>query len=315
MKLRDYRIDNFKLLLTFLVIYGHVLHQITSYLNYDTMYVISLIYLFHMPAFTIISGYFSKRYSFKKAVTGFLIPYIIIQFFYALLTNEIIQLSLFLKPLFGLWYFFALFIWRILPRIKSKIVFFIIFLLVPYFATFYTEDSNYILSIGRIILFYPYFLLGYNFNFLTSNTLSKLNSILLIIIPSVVVLLAVIYRDRNLLDIEYLSNNNSILNISLLNFYILYFVQFITTLSIIKGLLGLVSKKNSFITSFSKYGIHYYYAHIFLMIPLMGLKNKITINNELLISLFISVIIFLLLSILFLSLTYVKKLIIKKRLI
>ena len=58
-KERDYYFDNLKAVLIFLVVLGHFLLPI-----YDDAFLVvlkRLIYVFHMPLFVFVSGYFSKN--------------------------------------------------------------------------------------------------------------------------------------------------------------------------------------------------------------------------------------------------------------
>ena len=52
--MRNYRMDNIRCILIFLVVFGHMLTWIPEA---DTPY--RIIYLFHMPAFLFLTGYFS----------------------------------------------------------------------------------------------------------------------------------------------------------------------------------------------------------------------------------------------------------------
>ena len=51
--MRNYRMDNIRCILIFLVVFGHMLTWIPKA---DTPY--RIIYLFHMPAFLFLTGYF-----------------------------------------------------------------------------------------------------------------------------------------------------------------------------------------------------------------------------------------------------------------
>ena len=70
-KERDYFFDNIKAVLIFLVVLGHFLLPIHGEGNVLVL-IKRLIYVFHMPLFVFVSGYFSKRiykdgkYNFKK---------------------------------------------------------------------------------------------------------------------------------------------------------------------------------------------------------------------------------------------------------
>ena len=54
---RNYKYDNLKALLIFLVVFGHVLESVPG--EYRRIIYLA-IYTFHMPMFIYISGYFSK---------------------------------------------------------------------------------------------------------------------------------------------------------------------------------------------------------------------------------------------------------------
>ncbi len=104
---RDYRFDNLRFLLMFLVIFGHILELFEG----DATNVIyKVIYTFHMPAFMFLTGYFAK-FRMKKLILNFVVPYLVFQIIYILfdrfvLGNEetIIQ---FIKPYWLLWYLMA----------------------------------------------------------------------------------------------------------------------------------------------------------------------------------------------------------------
>ena len=71
MKNRIYRYDNAKFVLMFLVIAGHLLECFSG------RFVSSIyrtIYLFHMPAFIFLSGYFSSFHP-KKILCRLILPY------------------------------------------------------------------------------------------------------------------------------------------------------------------------------------------------------------------------------------------------
>ena len=69
-KERDYFFDNLKAVLIFLVVLGHFLLPIHG--KSVLVIIKRLIYVFHMPLFVFVSGYFSKKiykdgqYNFKK---------------------------------------------------------------------------------------------------------------------------------------------------------------------------------------------------------------------------------------------------------
>ena len=56
--------DNIKGILIVLVVFGHFLYEFRSNLTLEL--VTKVIYLFHMPAFVFLSGYFSKSENARK---------------------------------------------------------------------------------------------------------------------------------------------------------------------------------------------------------------------------------------------------------
>ena len=77
-KQRDYLMDNIKALLLFLVAFGHTLDVYKGDGGIE-LYLMKYIYLFHMPMFAFITGYFTKDLDKARnnAVQKSLIPYII----------------------------------------------------------------------------------------------------------------------------------------------------------------------------------------------------------------------------------------------
>ena len=83
-KERDYFFDNLKAVLIFLVVLGHFLLPIHG----ESVLVVvkRLIYVFHMPLFVFVSGYFAKKiykngqYNFKKILYLRRTSYLLLQF-------------------------------------------------------------------------------------------------------------------------------------------------------------------------------------------------------------------------------------------
>ena len=80
--MRNYRMDNIRCILIFLVVFGHMLTWIPEA---DTPY--RIIYLFHMPAFLFLTGYFS-HFNISKILTQLAYPYILFQILYLILTHK-----------------------------------------------------------------------------------------------------------------------------------------------------------------------------------------------------------------------------------
>ena len=73
---RDYRIDGIKWLLIVLVTFGHVIEPALSNPIANKLY--SIIYIFHMPLFVFISGYYANvkdNNARKRTRVAYLQPY------------------------------------------------------------------------------------------------------------------------------------------------------------------------------------------------------------------------------------------------
>lgn len=127
-KERDYLFDNVKAVMLFLVALGHV---VNVYMRDGAVEftLIKYIYLFHMPVFAFVTGYFSKNpdRSREKAVTGALFPYILFQGIYILMARGMILLGLasfntdifngsILLPSSAFYYLLAVFFWKLLQK-------------------------------------------------------------------------------------------------------------------------------------------------------------------------------------------------------
>ena len=162
-KPRSFYWDNCKGFLIILVVFAHFLIGLQG--QYDmTTVIVNTIYMFHMPAFVFVSGYFSKKdnaCSLKSilllGVAYFLYTAGFIIFNLCWGINEI-SLT---YPYYSAWYILALIVWRILTPYLVKIRG-IVFILTAFsvFSVFWTEfDLKY--SIVKIISFYPFFIAGY----------------------------------------------------------------------------------------------------------------------------------------------------------
>src|ERR1044072_9907119 len=80
-KARDAYFDNAKYLTIVLVACGHAWEPLT-YGSRASMAIYLLVYAFHMPAFALISGYFSRTFDMapkrlQRLVTGVVVPYVV----------------------------------------------------------------------------------------------------------------------------------------------------------------------------------------------------------------------------------------------
>ncbi|WP_228027665.1 acyltransferase family protein [Bacillus fonticola] len=168
--MRDAYFDNAKFLLIVLVVFGHFIQTSIADLE-EAAILYKVIYTFHMPAFVLLSGFFTKGFDkpgyVKNIAQKLILPYLMFQliyslFYYFLLDQATMNVDP-LNPNWALWFLVSLFCWHVMLRYTSKwnragvlVVAIIVGLAVGYVGWI----SNY-LSLSRTFVFFPFFLLGY----------------------------------------------------------------------------------------------------------------------------------------------------------
>ncbi|MED4312880.1 acyltransferase family protein [Heyndrickxia coagulans] len=166
---RNSYFDNAKFILIYLVVLGHLISPFKTEDNFlFTLY--TVIFLFHMPAFILISGYFSKGYRNKghisKSFKKILVPYFIFQCIYSVYyyyTGEESHLTVnFLEPHWTLWFLLSLFFWNLMLHLFARFHFFGLAAAAALgIGIGYWDEAGSFLSLSRTFVFFPYFLLGF----------------------------------------------------------------------------------------------------------------------------------------------------------
>jgi fucose 4-O-acetylase-like acetyltransferase len=161
--------DNAKLVLIFLVVFGHMIQPfIDGSSGINTLYM--WIYTFHMPAFIFLAGFFAKGSGHIAYIINLakklLVPYLIFQLLYTIFYYYIGKNGWqngILYPQWSLWFLCSLFSWHILlsffkklPALFSVSLAVLIGILVGYFG-----EIGHTFSLSRTFVFFPFFLLGY----------------------------------------------------------------------------------------------------------------------------------------------------------
>ncbi|KOU73308.1 membrane protein [Streptomyces sp. MMG1533] len=167
-KQRDAFFDNAKYLAIVLVAMGHVWEPLRSESRTVTA-LYTIVYAFHMPAFIVISGYFSRGFDaspqkLKRLITGVVVPYVVFETAYTLFTrwtdNVPDRPVSLLDPLYLTWFLAALFIWRLTtPLWKSVRHPLPLALGIAALATLSPSIGS-DLDLQRALQFLPYFVLG-----------------------------------------------------------------------------------------------------------------------------------------------------------
>lgn len=167
---RDDFFDNARVLLIFLVVFGHVIQPSTAD-SKPLMALYQTIYLFHMPAMIFVSGFFAKGkwdlVYFKNLMKKLIAPYILFQLLYNVINYfEGQSVKTMMEPNWSLWFLLSLFSWHLLlavfkrlPKTLGLLLAFGIGLGVGYI-----DAIGHVYSLSRTFVFFPFFLLGYHVN-------------------------------------------------------------------------------------------------------------------------------------------------------
>lgn len=163
---RDHSLDNIRFLLIFSVVFGHLLEVCAPFAGRWQIY--KFIYTFHIPAFIFLFGY-NVKYSPKKILYRWCIPYVIMQCAYIAFAKFILKANVtfrFTTPYWLLWYMVACIGYQlILPLLdtdsKPKQIITVLSAFAISLAVGYEKTIGYYMSLSRFFVFLPWFVLGY----------------------------------------------------------------------------------------------------------------------------------------------------------
>ena len=153
--------DNLRFFLITCVVIGHFVEQLDSNL-YKSIFL--FIYSFHMPLFIFVSGLFHKNERVFQKIVSFIALYIMLKVLIFL-----IRLAFGASPVFHLftenglpWFMFALAVFILLTYLLRNTNLKFVLSVSILFACFagYIKDIGDFLVLSRIIVFYPFYLLG-----------------------------------------------------------------------------------------------------------------------------------------------------------
>ncbi|GGZ71631.1 acyltransferase family protein [Streptomyces echinoruber] len=167
-KQRDAFFDNAKYLAIVLVAMGHAWEPLKG----DSRIlegVYTVVYCFHMPAFILISGFFSRSFDLrpdrlKRLITGVAVPYVVFETAYPLFKRVIDHapdqdISL-LDPWYLTWFLCALFIWRLTTPVWKLVRRPLPVALAIAMLASVCPSIGDDLDLQRTLQFLPYFVLG-----------------------------------------------------------------------------------------------------------------------------------------------------------
>ncbi|PZH01624.1 hypothetical protein C1I97_22085 [Streptomyces sp. NTH33] len=167
-KQRDAFFDNAKYVAIVLVAVAHAWEPLKDDSRVlQALYMV--VYAFHMPAFIIISGFFSRTFDsrpdrLKRLVTGVVVPYVVFETAYTLFKRYVDhspdqEISL-LDPWFLTWFLCALFIWRLTTPLWKLVRRPLPIALGISMLASLSPDIGDDLDLQRVLQFLPFFVLG-----------------------------------------------------------------------------------------------------------------------------------------------------------
>lgn len=202
-RMRNYKMDNIRFFLMFLVVFGHLLELFQGKYR-DIIYIV--IYTFHMPAFIFLSGYFA-RFNPKKILHHLVLPYLFFQIlyltfdYYVMSNREQTFVLQFTTPYWLLWYLLVMILYYLLIPVQktdSKKTAFVIMAMFVLFSVLVGFDNTigYYMSLSRMLVFFPFFAWGYYASDLFRKDTAKIHDsikrykvVITILLMSVVIIL------------------------------------------------------------------------------------------------------------------------------
>ncbi|MEU2154330.1 acyltransferase family protein [Streptomyces sp. NPDC019396] len=165
---RDPYFDNAKYLAIVLVAMAHAWEPVMEG-SRATRALYMLVYTFHMPAFIIISGYFSRSFTarpdqLKRLVSGVVVPYVVFEVAYTLFKRWAdddpgYPFSM-TDPLYLTWFLIALFVWRLSTPLWRSLRHPLPVALVIAALGSLTPGIGQDLDLQRVLQFLPFFVVG-----------------------------------------------------------------------------------------------------------------------------------------------------------
>ncbi|MEU9194007.1 acyltransferase family protein [Streptomyces hundungensis] len=261
--------DNAKFLLIALVALGHSWEQVITVHTPTLRAVHNLVYAFHMPAFILLCGYFSRSFTgrpdqIRRLLTGVLLPYLIFETIYSLVYHWFRGTELETTPIaptYLCWFLLALFVWRLTTPIWKALRYAVPISLVISFAAGTTRITG-DMAMPRVLMFLPFFVLGLQ---LRPEHFAKLRTrtarcVAVPVFVGAFALACLLSPDPN--D-DWLSSdaNNTQLHVSLAQYLLLRLALLTVSALLVASFLALVPGRRTWITGLGAVTLYPYLLH------------------------------------------------------
>ena len=159
--------DNARFVCVTLVVIGHGIQRLTADSD-PALSIYLFIFAFHMPAFAIISGYFSKsdppnRQQLTKLITDILLPYLIMEFIWSVV-KYFVEGTVDFNPTtasWTLWFLLALAIFRLVLPYLAVLKWPLLWAVIASVGVGFYANVDSTFSLARAIAILPFFVLGW----------------------------------------------------------------------------------------------------------------------------------------------------------
>ena len=262
---RNKTLDGLKFLLIVLVTIGHF-SEPYRYTHSIIGAGYSAIYLFHMPLFILLSGYFSKHITFGKIKKSFYATweaYLVMALACIVLSSH--SWYSLIIPSSSYWYLIALIVWKIVYYLlgkilhKNSVILLLSIAMVP-ISMLLINKHNEVLSIMRVICFFPFFIIG---TMLSESSIQKIKShrIFLAVLAIIIFILIITLSSRYIHELEW--HRKGVYRLSeefgypasyiFLSIILIYGASVVTIMSMLA-----ISKLPHWICQYGKYSLTFY---------------------------------------------------------
>ncbi len=273
-KYRSYLFDNFKAILIFFVVFGHCLDLFQGIWDKECIRITwQYIFLFHMPGFAFVSGYFAKKNDvniFQKTLEKQIVPVIFFHFAFEIFNKILFKVftgaTLILTPAWTFWYMLSLAFWKISFQLLYKIKFILPISIVMSLGVGIVDCIGYPLSASRTIVLFPFFLLGHFFK--ERNIIEKIKSKRFFLGLALTTLLGSyiwVWKMKFPIGLYLNSCSYNICGFSWKRGGLLRLVNLFLAFAVVLSIIILTPPKKSFLSEIGRNSIIPYIAHGFLL--------------------------------------------------
>ncbi|MCX5382808.1 acyltransferase family protein [Streptomyces sp. NBC_00083] len=261
--------DNAKFLLIVLVALGHSWEEVITADTPGLRALHNLVYCFHMPAFILLSGYFSRSFTarpdqIRRLLSGVLVPYLIFETLYSVVYHWVRGTDLAItptSPTYLCWFLIALFVWRLTTPIWQAVRYALPIAFVVSLAAGMTAVSGE-LALCRVLMFLPWFVLGLR---LRPEHFARLRTraARVIALPVFAGAFALAYWLSPAPSDDWLSSDadTTVLQVSPVRYLLLKLALFAVTALLVAAFLALVPGRRTWITAFGAVTLYPYLLH------------------------------------------------------